>query len=183
MNSNELLDRLEADLNEVASILRGQFNPMPPEALLQRNGEKCWNAAECFAHLNAQFDFYLPRIELALHKAKARRWGPEEYRKSGPYGRRMIRWTADFSRPRKSPKSINPSKLLKTRDNEVKRLLINLEMLLRLLRQSRESSLNRARIPAQHRRFIKWRLGDLLEYLTLHTRRHLVQARATVQMA
>lgn len=183
MNTNELLDRLESDLNEVLALLRAQFSHLPAEAMLQRRDMMSWNAMECFAHLNAQFDYYLPRIELAQHKAKARNWGPEPERISGTFGGMAIRRVGPSSGPRKSRKSINPSKLLKVRNNELKVLLINLEMLLRLLRLSRELSLNRPRMRAQHRRFIQFRLGDLLEYLILHTQRHLIQAQAAVQAA
>jgi hypothetical protein len=186
MTQSELLDRLESDLSDLLSKLRTQFATRPAEALLVRPLAGKWNAAECFAHLNVYFDYYLPRIELALHKAKARGWAPDYERKQNWLGRRAIR-NADPAymdeRPRHSPKQFNPSKLLKIRENELKRLLINVEMTLRLVRQAREVDLNKAKVKPLSAWVGQFLLGDLLEYLTLHTQRHVLQAERNLAFA
>lgn len=186
MTQSDLLDRLESDLNDLLKRVRTQFADSPQEALRLRPAPEKWNAQECFAHLNAQFDYYLPRIELALHKAKARRWFPSEERQSNWLGRQAIRAANPAflaERPRRSPKAINPSKLLNVRDNEVKIFLINLEMMLRLIRQGREVDLNKPRIKPMRWHISSFLLGDLLEYLVLHAQRHLIQAQAAVAAA
>lgn len=179
MTQSDLLDRLEGNLNELLKQVRARFNGASKDLLQRRPAPEKWNAEECFAHLNAQFDYYLPRIELALHKSKARRWTPGEERASNWMGQRAIR-AADPTltpfRPRKSAKAINPSKLLKMRSDEVKIFLINLEMMLRLLRQAREVDLNRSRIKPMRWHLSSFLLGDLLEYLTVHAQRHVIQA-------
>ena len=91
MTQSELLDRLEFNLTDLLKQGRANFIDQPPEALLQRPSSEKWNAQECFAHLNAQFDYYIPRIELALHKAKARKWTPMQERDSNWMGRNAIR--------------------------------------------------------------------------------------------
>jgi hypothetical protein len=146
--------------------------------LLRPQPEK-WNAAEHFAHLNAQYDFYLPRIELALHKAKARRWSPADLRRSNWLGRRAIKAVDPVymqEKPRRSPKKLDPSRLLRVREHEMKTLLINLELLLRLVKQSQEVDINRATIKPMHWAISPFLLGDLLEYLVLHTQRHVLHA-------
>ena len=83
-------------------------------------------------------------------------------------------------KPIRSPKSIDPSNLLKTRDNEVKVFLINLEMMLRLVRQAREVDTNKPKIKPMRWNISSYLLGDLLVYLTLHAQRHVLQAQAVV---
>ena len=177
MTQPELLDRLESDLSELLKLVRANFVEQPLAALAKRPSPEKWNAQECFAHLNAQFDYYLPRIELALHKAKARRWLPVQERRSNWFGRRAVRAANPTPlRPRRSRKAIDPSKLLNVRPNEVKIFLINLEMMLRLLRQAREVDTNMPRIQPMQWSLFKFTLGDLLEYLVLHAKRHVSQA-------
>lgn len=183
MTQSELLDRLELDLNDLLKTVRESFYNRAPEMLSMRSAPGQWNVQDCFAHLNAQFEYYLPRIEQALHKAKARRWTPVSERESNWLGRSVIRAVDPAnmgSRPLRSPKAIDPSKLLKTRDNEVKVFLINLEMMLRLVRQARDVNTNRPKIKPMRWNISSYLLGDLLVYLTLHAQRHVLQAQAVV---
>ncbi len=185
MTQSEFLDRLESDLTELLKQVRAQFASESREALGIRPGPERWNAQECFAHLNAQFDYYLPRIELAQHKAKARKWLAGQERASNWFGRRAINAVDPANLPnrlRRSPKAINPSKLLGVRENEVKIFLINLEMMLRLLRQAREVDLNKPRVKPMRWNISSFRLGDLLEYLVRHSQRHVLQAQAAVSV-
>lgn len=183
MTQAERIDRLESNLTDLLKLVRAKFAELPLEALLLRPASEKWNAQECFAHLNAQFDVYLPRIELALHKAKARKWLPVQECTSNWFGRRAIHAAdpAGLARKlRRSPKAINPSKLLQVRENEVKILLINLELMLRLLRQAREVDTNKPTVKPMRWNISSFLLGDLLEYLVLHTQRHIQQAERAV---
>lgn len=183
MTQSELLDRLESDLKKLLELVRTRFAALPPEALQQRPAAERWNALECFAHLNAHFDYFMPRIELSIHKAKARSWGPAPQRRQNWLGRMAIRAVdpVNMGKTRKkSPKRIHP-KHLKVRPTEVKALLINLEMLLRLAGQAREVDLNRARVAHFRWPHFQFLLGDLLEYMVLHAQRHTIQAAQTVQ--
>ena len=78
--------------------------------------------------------------------------------------------------PRKSRKALDPLKLLAVRENEVKVFLINLEMMLRLVRQARDVDTNRPRIKTMQWNISSFVLGDLLQYLVLHAQRHVLQA-------
>ncbi len=182
MTQTELLDRLESDIRRLLEQTRTQFAVLPEEALLVRPMAEGWNAMECFAHLNAHFDYFLPRIELSIHKSKARAWVPADEYRHNWIGRLAIRAVnpANMGKTRrKSPGRIDPKKL-QLRQNEVKAFLINCEMLLRLVQQSRLADLNRARV--KHFRWPGFRflLGDLFEYMVLHAQRHLIQAQATL---
>ncbi|MCC7466921.1 MAG: DinB family protein [Saprospiraceae bacterium] len=178
MSQSELLDHLEESLQQLLKEVREHFSDAPLTTLKHRPSADQWSALDCFAHLNAQFEVYVSRIELALHKAKARKWAPAQERRSNWLGSSAIR-KADPSnnRPIKSHKSLNPLKKLPVRDTELKVFLINAEMLLRLIRQAREVNINKANVKPLHWSLYRFRLGDLLEYLVLHARRHINQAR------
>lgn len=180
MTQTALLDRLESDLRRILELIRTQFASLPSEALHIRPEADRWNAMECFAHLNAHYDYFLPRIELAIHKSKARSWAAVDERRQNWLGRMAIRAVnpANMGSTRKrSPKKIDP-KRLKVTANEMKALLINCEMLLRLLQQARSVDLNKAKVAHFRWPGFKFLLGDLFEYMLLHTERHLIQARA-----
>jgi hypothetical protein len=178
MSQSELLDHLEGSLQQLLKEVREHFSNISLTDLKHRPSAEQWSALDNFAHLNAQFEGYLSRIELALHKAKARKWTPVQERRSNWLGTSAIR-KADPSnnKPGKSHKSINPLKKLPVRDTELKVFLINAEILLRLIRQAREVDLNRASVKHLRWSFCRFRLGDLLEYLVLHARRHFLQAK------
>ena len=82
MTQKDLLDRLENEVRELLEQARGHLAPLPADALQfhpapeHPKARAPWNIAECLAHLNAFSDDYFARIELAIHKAKARRWQP-----------------------------------------------------------------------------------------------------------
>ncbi|MDO8365428.1 MAG: DinB family protein [Saprospiraceae bacterium] len=183
MTQSELIDRLESDLTDLLKQVRARFSDQPRETLLLHPAPGRWNVQECFAHLNAQFEYFLPRIELALHKAKAHKWAPAHERESNWLGRRAIHAVDPAymaQKLRRSPKAINPSKLLKVRENEVKVFLINIELLMRLLRQAREVDTNKPKIKPMRWNISSFLLGDLLEYLVRHAQRHAIQAQNAV---
>jgi len=180
MAQSELLDRLETEIKKLLELVRVQFVPLSPEALQARPAPDRWSAMECFAHLNAHFDYFLPRIELAMHKARARSWAPASDRRHNWLGRAAIRAVDPLNmgvKRKKSPKRIHP-KNLQIRPTETKAFLINLEMLHRLIQHAREVDLNKAKVAHFRWPHFKFLLGDLFEYIVLHAERHTLQAQA-----
>ena len=189
LTQQNLLDRLETELREILETARTQIAPLPAEALQFRpapsrpKAKESWNILECLAHLNAFSEQYFSRIDLAIHKAKARKWlasadAPVKY-----YGRgkRAIR-RADPNNGKwlKSPKVYNFSG--KALGNEVvKTFIINAERLLRTIQIARDVDLNRPKVRKAHAWRGKYSLGNLLEYLVTHQQRHLQQALTIIQ--
>jgi hypothetical protein len=176
MTQYELLDQLEAELREMLAFVRNQIATLPESTLRSRGGPEQWNILECFAHLNAYTDFYLSRIDLAIHKAKARKWVPAQNMNSGWIERRVIK-KVDPARPfkrRKSPKKFNFMRQSLATE-EVKRFIISSEKLLRCIQAAREIDLNRPKIQMAHTSAFKFRPGNLFQYLVLHAKRHLAQ--------
>jgi hypothetical protein len=174
MTQQELLDHLEIELRGVLADVRLKLAGMPPEALLQRPTPESWNALECVAHLNRYAEDYMPPLNRAIHRAKARRWAPAAAVRYTARGRRLLR-RADGNKTYKSPKRYNflnqplGAEILKS-------FIINCEQLLRVLQEARKIDVNRATVRKANAWFGRYTVGNLLEFLVQHSRRHVAQA-------
>jgi hypothetical protein len=176
MTQTELLERLEADLRSMLEHLRAHVSPLPEEALRRRPAVEKWNALECFAHLNVFFDRYLSTIELAIHKSKARRWATAEQVRYTWMGKRDIQRANPYNDKQLRSKKKYDFFQQNLNQNEVKRFIINGERLLRYIEQSREIDINKAKIGRGDSGFFKYTLGNTLEWLVVHAKRHVDQA-------
>lgn len=176
MTQHELLDRLESELREVLEIVRSQIGELPLPALQNRPEKGRWNALESLAHLNVFLEMYLPRLERAIHLSKARRWTPVEHLQYNWIGRKINR-IADIGnfKAHKTPKRYDTFDRYLGKE-AVKTFLINTERLLRNLQAAREVDLNRAKIPWGPSGFFKPTLGNTLEWMVIHGKRHVLQA-------
>lgn len=177
MTQHELLSRLETETKELLEAVRSGLAPLAEADMRRRPHEQAWNILECMAHLNAYFTDYLPKAELAIHKAKARQWASGQTVKySGRARRALARLRPDKVKPRRAKKRYNF--IHKPLGVEVvKTFIINLELLARTLDAAREVDLNRAKVPKAHSWFGRYSLGNILEILVVHAQRHVQQAR------
>lgn len=185
MTQETIQNTLETGLRDLLEIARNQIAKSNVENLVRRPLPQSWNALECFAHLNAIYDYYLPKIELSIHKAKARRWYRVDEFKSGSYGKSLLRRINPENRkarPRKSPKKFN-FQGAQLGPETIKGFIINTERLLRYVQQSKELDLTMPRIPAAHNRWFKLNLGDLYCYLLTHAQRHFLQIQDLIAQA
>jgi len=182
MTQHDLLDQLETELRSLLEQVRIEIAHLPEEALRVRPAQDKWNILECFAHLNAYTDYYLSRIELSIHKAKARKWSGEPNLRPTWAGRRSVAAadSANIDRKRmKAPKRFNF--IHKPLDpDEVKRFIISCEKLLRSIQAAREVNLNKPKIAVAQLSIFSLNLGDLLHYLVVHARRHVLQAQRLI---
>lgn len=175
-----LLNKLEFEVQELLEQVRQQLATRSPETLMLRPGEGQWNAYEALAHANLFFEDYFSAIELAIHKAKAREWKPGEKVKYTGRGKRAIRRAdpANTKRYRARKRYDLLGRVVGT--DAVKSFIINCERLLRMLRAAREVDLNRPKIRKARSWRGKYTLGNLLEFLVTHGRRHVLQAIKTL---
>ncbi|MFN4255508.1 MAG: DinB family protein [Saprospiraceae bacterium] len=178
MTQSALLDQLEIDIRDLLEIVRAELGRADNQVLTQRPAPDAWNALECFAHLNAVCNLYFPKIEKAIHKAKARQWRPGDEVKYNWTGQRAVRAVDPSNLSRKkhrSPKRFD-FQFQPVPPTALKAFLINYEMLLRFVQQCRDVDLNRPRIPTGRFSLFSFRLGNLLEYYVLHAKLHVAQA-------
>lgn len=177
MSQQDLLDRIEADLRALLEEARAQYAHLDPPTLQRRREPEAWNIQESVAHVNGYLEDYIPGLERAIHKAKARRWGPGyDVRYSGR-GRRAIR-RADPANGKiyKSPKLYNYYQKPLGQDI-IKSFIINGERLLRVVQAARDIDINRAAVPKRHAWIGKYSVANLLEFLVMHAQRHFTQNR------
>ncbi len=182
MTQHEYINHLEVQIRDLLEMARAEFSPLDSSFFHRRTAPEKWSAQECFAHLNSQMEKYFPKIERAIHLGKARQWQPTETVEHSWPGNSMLRRVTltEPIRIKKAKKKYNYLGRTGRRD-EYKSFLINLEILLRLLRQSRAIDINRPRIPAEGWLFFKFRMGELFEIFVRHAERHIVQAKSAIQ--
>jgi DinB superfamily len=180
MTQSEILLHLETELRAVLEEVRQIFPNLNEQTLRRRPANpKRWNILECFDHLNRSYTDYLPEIEHAIHKAKARSrvHQPDAAVKYTWLGKEAVRWAASTGGKKfKTAKRYNPI----GQDipvSAVKSFIINTEKTLRLIQMSKEVDINQARVRFAVIPFLKYRLANLLEFIVAHTRRHVNQAR------
>jgi DinB superfamily len=178
MTQTELLDQLDADLRDLLETIRTQMVHLDEKLLTKRPDDpKRWNIVECFDHLNRLYQDYLDPIELAIHRSKARKISPDTHEIQYNFlGRQMLR-ISDGARVKrhKTPKRYNPIHE-NVKVTAIKSFIINTERLLRIIQDARSVSLNRTKIKFVALPLLKYRLGNLLEILSVHGRRHTFQA-------
>ena len=176
MTQQDLLIHLEAELRTALLEIRTRFAPLDQEALRMRPNPDTWNILECLAHLNQYADDYIPGINRAIHRAKARRWAPVETLHYTTRGRLLLR-RADPGRTKiyKAGKRYNFGHQ-PIEPEVIKSLIIKCEQLLRILQSAKDVDLNRPSVEKVNSWFGSYSLGNLLEFIVLHQRRHLHQA-------
>ena len=176
MSQQDLLNRIETDVRALLEAARAQYARLDPLALQRRRAPESWNILESIAHINGYLEDYIPGLERAIHKAKARRWGPGyDVRYSGRGRRAIRRADPDNGKIYKSPKHYNFFQK-PVGQEVVKSFIINGERLLRVVEAARSVDINRACVPKMHAWMGKYSVANLLEFLVVHTRRHFMQA-------
>lgn len=165
---SHLEGRVEATDREVRSLVEG----LGPERLLWRPGKKRWGIADCLEHLVLIGDAYHPRIRDALEAAP-----PPS---SAGYRPRLLGRLFHFGGGPRGPVRIPAPRAFvpaPARPDVVDRFLSSQDELRTLIRAAARADLNRARVPWPVTRLLTLTLGEALEFLVLHQRRHLAQAR------
>lgn len=180
MTQTTLLEHLEKELRYCLDIVRNQIATQNTAVLQARTSPEHWNALECFAHLNAYLERYIPRMELSIHKAKAREWKTVDDVNYSGAGKRFIKHADPENRKAyKSPKYYN----FWQKDVGIaalKGFTINTERLLRVIQAAKEVNLNKAKVSRGKSGFFSLSLGNTLEWQVLHIQRHIHQIQAQI---
>jgi hypothetical protein len=174
MQQSELIDQLEDDLRHLLEHVRTAVAPKSIETLAERTDPMRWNTIETLAHLNALWADYLPGMERAIHKAKARSWTPQGPVRYTFFGRRaLLRADPHSGKAYRSRKAYNFFQ--KPVDSDpVKTFIIGAEKMQRLLQQARGVDLNKTTVPVASAWFGSYTLGNLMAWLVLHAHKHLL---------
>ncbi len=169
----------QAVLEEVEQLVAG----VDASRLRERPAPDRWSVADCLTHLAVTGDAYHPRIRAALAAWRADRTEggvpPNgEYRPS-LFGRFFIRLTGPRGRNVKT-RARGPFAPPPAGDDAVQRFRATQAQLLSLIEAAAFADLQRIRIPSPLIRLLALSLGECLEMLVGHERRHLQQMRETL---
>jgi len=173
MTSNELLISLEKDVQSIISKVQTEFVPLGEEMLNWKEAPDRWSILECLEHLNKYSQFY--NTELVKVIDSAQRDSGKVEAKSTWLGKKFIRMMhPDNSAKQKTFARMKPSqgKL----DGTIERFLKHQDELLRLIHKSAFLNINRNYIPVEFMKLLKMNLGDALQFVIVHERRHIEQA-------
>ncbi len=180
MSHQEFLHTLEQQVEEQLKEVIAVFQNLPDDQLLQPAIDGGWNIAECLAHLNSYGDFYLPRLEKAMEKAPVLQ-GPYRFKHSflGGYFIAMM----NPSEPTKKYKALKKYRPATIPDPHavVSEFIQQLEVLLKIVLQAEQKNLMKVKVATTLSPLLKIHLGDAMQFVLTHNRRHLIQARKNLE--
>ncbi len=176
ISKEQLLLELEQKVENQLQLAIHTFQNLDEETLLKPAANGGWSIAQCLEHLNRYGRFYLPEIEKALTRNKQS--ANSDWFESGWLGNQFIKMLDPSTGKKKMRtfKDYNPAPNLDAQAI-VAEFITQQERLLMLLNTCRQVDLNANRIPISISRWVKLKLGDVLQFLIAHNERHLLQAK------
>ncbi len=162
-------ERIQGEAQQLAaSLTDAQFRWRP--------GGDRWSIAECLEHLNLAGSAYLPVLDEAIGRARARGWTRRKSFRPGLWGRWLIRSQEPPAKTRfKAPSPWRPSGP-RPRDEVLPDFLELQDELLRRVRLAEGLDLARVKLTSPASRLLRRSLGTRFPFLAAHERRHLWQA-------
>lgn len=167
-----LEEQVESHIQEAVQ----HFQNLDESTLCQPSLSGGWSIAQCLAHLNSYGHYYFPYLKQGLER-------PLETTSSDTYvgswlGTYLIR-LMDPERSRIKFNAIKQHQPTKpTSPHSVVAAFIDQqELMLRLLKMARQADVNNSRIPLSIAACVRLPVGDILQFMVVHTKRHLIQAK------
>lgn len=183
---SDLIDKLTGLTNQLSDVVREEFCPLTQEQLFWKPNDKSWSIAQCLAHLNAYYRYYVPVFNERIKNSRFRT--PGKYFISSPLGNATWRSVKlgkarNVRRVLKSPKDYNPlvNKTLKT-ENAPQDFLKYQDKMLEVLKDSDQINIRKAKCSLSVRPIVKLRMGDAFQFIVYHNERHIEQARKVIKM-
>lgn len=173
---NELIDRLEKELDRQINVVVEQFQNLSNEELNRMGENGGWSIAQNLEHLNLYFDYYNPTIQRALETSKED-LAANKF-KSGWLGGYFTK-SMDYRNNKKIKafKNYIPKEKLDAA-KVVNSFIQNEEEFLQLLRKARSYNLTKIRLAISLTKWISMGLGDVFQFVILHNERHIVQGQS-----
>ncbi len=168
---NKLENKVESQLKEIIEVYQNQDEAI----LIRQSTTGGWSIAQCFQHLNTYGYFYLPQIKKGMDK-QITDISTTTFKSS-----RLGNYFTNLMEPGTSMKKMKafrnhiPDKDLDAHA-VVAEFIQQQETLLAYLKIAITKNLETIKIPVSISKFIKLRLGDVLQFIVAHNARHLQQA-------
>lgn len=178
----QLIKRLEERVEKHLQTAIQTFQNLPEIDLLRPSAGGGWGIAQCLDHLNRYGDYYLPQIEAALQRGTPGK-NSDIFKGSwlGSYFTRMMEPETGKKKIKAFKAYIPPPTL--DAYAVVATFIQQQEVLLEYLKLSSDVDLDGQRIPVSIARWIKLKLGDVLQFVIAHNERHVQQALRNLEKA
>jgi len=159
----------DANADEVARVAEH----LDATRLLWRPSPERWGVADCMEHLVATGSAFYPKVRAAIGAAPHDDARDDARWSYSWLGRFLLGAVGPNGRAARAPSVLIPPP---ARPDAPARLLAQQDELRALIADAQGVDLRRVRIPSPVSRLLTLRLGEALEMLLLHQRRHLNQA-------
>lgn len=179
INSAALLRKIKLENNQIIEVIEQQFLPLSTEKLNHKSTENIWSIAQIFDHITLSLELYEHNMKVALGPYKPK--STKLYYYQGLVGYLAIQTI----KPTKSGKArikLNALPNLKPTNKPfeteliVKECIQELKNFSDLLDSIHEVDLGSIKVVAASGFVLRLKLGDALQFIHEHTKRHLNQA-------
>ena len=178
---DERIERIKDDLASAAADVRAVFGSLSPEQLNWKPAAESWSVAQCLDHLILTNKSMEPAIEAKL-SGKANSLWEKASPLSGFFGRFLKNHLMEDKRKFKAPsRSIVPPSEI---DGDiVERFCEHQRHVARQVEDIGKLDLDRTVVTSPYLRVMTYRLGDALDIMIEHEKRHIRQAKRVLETA
>lgn len=155
--------------------VKNEFVRLPETTLNWKESAERWSILECFEHLNRYSHYYHSQIAKSITEANKIDTGMLES-KSTWLGRKFIGMMhPDNVRKHRTYKKMNPQSCMLSAA-VLATYLQNQEDLLGLICEASSVNVDKVSIPVEFMKLLKMNIGDALQFVVMHEKRHVHQA-------
>ena len=169
------IERLERDALEIGERIRVCVADLVSSQLTWHPPEGGWSVAECLEHLTITNGLYVEATEVVLAGTPQIDPAMAPDFKPGPIAARFIRMLEPGKGRYKAPKPFQPTRDL-ARADAVARFFEVHSRVCELIGRLRFMDLTRTRVASPVSPMIRFRIGDMMDVVLVHSKRHVLQA-------
>lgn len=182
-----LIKKLTSVVDSCAQDVSSEVTSLTTEQLNWQPNERSWSVAQCLAHLNAYYRYYIPVFRGKISNTRFK--DPTDYFSSSPLGVAVYRSVKlgkvkNVKRKLKSTKEYNP--LVNTSlslENVVNEYLEHVEDFKAVLKEGQTINLRKTKCPLSLRPVVKLNLGDAFIFTAYHNERHVEQLKRVMRVS
>jgi len=171
------IQRLRRDAEEIQERVIAGFGDLTDEQLTWQPTEGGWNVVECLEHLSLTNEKYAEAIEAGLSAAPSR--GGAGSFKPGPFAARFIAMLQPGKGRYKAPRSFQPDGPT-VGPEAYDRFLDVHGRIGELIERMSAVDLTRTRVRNPLMSLLKYRAGDAMDVVLVHSKRHVLQAEKVI---
>lgn len=174
-----MLQQAKEDVSQVQAFFITNIQVLSVKELQLKPTPDQWNIIEVIDHLNFYNRWYLPRIDAAITKSRAKHFSFQPFLKTGwlgAYFTKLMKPLPDgsLSSKMKAPKNALPAKNIDPIAS-LQEFQQHIEHVLSLLQLAEKADLNHLRITTSLSPIIRLKLGDTILFFVAHLNRHFLQ--------